>query len=166
MSERVFALTMLLVSGTLALLGAIVAHVFTERREVRKEKRLSAQELIERTRTLYVDALRFLEVLTAEAGRGEREDQVMAASVYARLVLAAPADVLQQYDKVGDALEEWAKEARAGAPKPIGGGALVIGSPDKAHRDAAAKLWPQLHAEMNALRDMMKEHLGRLEGNA
>lgn len=162
MSDKVFAIITISVSGIFALLVAIVTHWLASSRESRVFVREARRDRIQMTRELYEEAIFILDRSCRTLGLGSQEDREQTIRFIAKLSLHATQAVQEQYFKTADVLDEWVAQARKGQPERHGG-VLVVKSGSGREEVTANSMWPRVEQSLNELKSLMRIHLAELE---
>ncbi len=154
-----------IITGVFGLLVAITTIFLTQLKENQQHKRDKKKSKYESIETLYLDTLTLLEQIIrhVKAQKDSREFDEVLSRLNARWQLAAPKQVLNQYESAGDAITAWSAEYFRGQPKKLGYGDMIaISSQDSLHQERAEELYPKIATEMNKLTEMMHKHLETL----
>jgi hypothetical protein len=165
MSRELLTIVAAVAGGLMTLVTGWLVAIATSRREREAFLRDLQRNRVERLRTLFEDGLVMFERHERNLGKSSEEHVTDMLRVKARLTLGASKDIAEQFQKTAIALDEWAIEARQGAPKQLAGGVTLIsaGTGEEKHREAAARLWPIFDAERQKLLDAMRAELHKAE---
>jgi hypothetical protein len=146
--------------GLLALGGVWLADRMARSREALAFERQLNQGKAASLEELFAGVLKLLDHGAKGFGLIRKEEGDVT-ELHARLTLRASSAVVAQFEKVVDALNAWADEARQGSPRPGPGGTTVFtaGFGEDKHNQKAEQLWPSFLEERERLIKMMRQEV-------
>jgi len=165
MSDKIFALLAVSVSGLFSLLVSLTAHWLTASRESRTLRREVRRDDVQATRALYEEAIYMLERSCHTLGVGTDEDRDKMIRFLARLSLHATPQVRDLYFRTAEKLDEWTQQARTSNPEVHSGFLVFRPSVQGGARQKAQEAWPDFERNLDQLKTMMKNHLEQISSS-
>ncbi len=159
MEQSYFALITVIVSGFFGLLVASVSSCLTQGREFKIIKERNFKERIKYVERVYVDTLSAVHIVTQRAHTRDTD----FPRIQAQLLLISTKEIVEQFIRVGEALENWATEYNKSQPKTVGESSYsIIQSGDSEHRKKADELYRVFHPEMKKFETLLRNHLDEM----
>lgn len=162
MSDKVFALLTVTVSGLFSVSVVILSEWLRKSHEIQTLRRETRRDEVKATRELYEEASFILEMSCRRLGWGTAEYEEIVAKFLAKMHLLATPEIREQYFKTSDAVQTYLASARQASPEQMGT-FLIISSAQSVHRAKANELWPNAESALENLRKLMRNHLESME---
>ncbi|HEY0458102.1 MAG TPA: hypothetical protein VGC97_03050 [Pyrinomonadaceae bacterium] len=167
MDDKTFAIIIALISSTSAILVAYITSLFVERRESRSFSRQNKKDKLEKYKFLYENVLFSLSNVVVKTGVGTIEEQIEFTRLESQLDFYSTREIREQFNKAFELAQDMSAYYRSAEPKKLSGGYILIESEQssyaKEYKAKADEILPNYHKNFFTLRDLMLEHLEKLE---
>jgi hypothetical protein len=167
MDDKTFAILIALISNVSAIFVAYITSRFAEKREFRSFSRQAKKERVERIKLLYEDTVFILSNIVIQKGRATAEQRIEFTRLEARLGLFSTKEVREQFLKTFELAQEMSAYARSAEPKRIDDKHILLESELSSHakdyESKADELYPIYQKNFTTLKNLMIEHLEKLE---
>lgn len=167
MDDKTFAIVIALISSLSAIIVAYITNLFAERRESRSFSRQIQKDKIEKYKIIYENVLFSLSNIVVQTGVGTIEGQIEFTRLESQLDFYSTKEIREQFNKTFELAQDMSSYYRSAEPKKLSDGYNLIESEQSSHtkefRAKGDQLLPNYHKSFFSLRDLMLEHLEKIE---